>query len=56
MAFQHQAHKTRISCGKISETYRENVEAYSKTVKDKVENVMVSRFAFTLILVIKPFP
>ena len=27
--------KTQISCGKISETLRENVEAYSKTVKDK---------------------
>ena len=27
--------KTRISCGKISETFRENVEAYSKTANDK---------------------
>jgi hypothetical protein len=27
--------KTRISCGKISETFWENVEAYSKTAPNK---------------------
>jgi hypothetical protein len=28
--------KTRISCGKISKTFRENVEAYSKTVNENL--------------------
>ena len=46
--------KTRIWCGKITETFWGNVEAYSKTAKyvyfeivEACGNVLVSRYAFT---------